>query len=208
MTTRSVGPGVGPVTALAFRAAVDWPDRFQNARAIGAWLGLTPRRQQSGQIDRQGRISKRGDPLLRSYLFEAAMILLYRQQRASSLRSRAALSTGARARQAARPQAGGDRRGPQARGRHAPTAQGRDLLSPTAGGHRLSRSEGTALDLRPNQPIGAQGQVMPRGRMRPKGPRCPPGQTGPRMRPAAAASADREDNLAPDGPANMNARRP
>jgi transposase len=87
VTTRSVGPGVGPVTALAFRAAVDWPDRFQNARAIGAWLGLTPRRQQSGQTDRQGRISKRGDPLLRSYLFEAAMILLYRHQRASSLRS-------------------------------------------------------------------------------------------------------------------------
>ena len=80
-------PGVGPVTALAFRAAVDWPDRFRNARAIGAWLGLTPRRQQSGQVDRQGRISKRGDPLLRSYLFEAAMILLYRQQRASQLRS-------------------------------------------------------------------------------------------------------------------------
>jgi transposase len=96
-------PGVGPVTALAFRTAVDWPDRFQHARAIGAWLGLTPRRQQSGQTDRQGRISKRGDPLLRSYLFEAAMIMLYRQQRPSALRSRAPLPTGAGARQAARP---------------------------------------------------------------------------------------------------------
>ena len=74
-------PGIGPVTALAFRTAVDWPDRFQHARAVGAWLGLTPRRQQSGQTDRQGRISRRGDPLLRSYLFEAAMIMLYRQQR-------------------------------------------------------------------------------------------------------------------------------
>ena len=80
-------PGIGPVTALAFRTAVDWPDRFQHARAVGAWLGLTPRRQQSGQTDRQGRISKRGDPLLRSYLFEAAMIMLYRQQRPSALRS-------------------------------------------------------------------------------------------------------------------------
>ena len=38
-------PGIGPVTALAFRTAVDWPDRFQHTRAVGAWLGLTPRRQ-------------------------------------------------------------------------------------------------------------------------------------------------------------------
>ena len=80
-------PGIGPVTALAFRAAIDWPDRFRNARAVGAWAGLTPRRQQSGQTDRQGRISKRGDPLLRSYLFEAALVLLYRQQQPSGLRS-------------------------------------------------------------------------------------------------------------------------
>ena len=110
---------------------------------------------------------------------------------------------GAGARQAARPQAGRDRRRPQARGGDVAAAQGHDQLSATAGGHRLSRSQGTAREPRPTQPIGAQGQVTPRRRMRPTGPRFPPrfppGRTGPRMRPAAAATADREDNLAPDG---------
>jgi transposase len=80
-------PGIGAVNALAFRAVVDCPDRFTRVREIGAYLGLTPRRRQSGETDRQGRISKRGDPLMRSYLFEAAMILLYRQKRPSALRS-------------------------------------------------------------------------------------------------------------------------
>ena len=129
-------PGIGPVTALAFRAAIDWPDRFRNARAVGAWAGLTPRRQQSGQTDRQGRISKRGDPLLRSYLFEAALVLLYRQQQPSGLRS-----WGARPRQAPGAQAGGDGRSPQARGGHAAHVPGHDEHPAKAGGGRLSRSE-------------------------------------------------------------------
>jgi len=69
-------PGVGPVTALAFASTVDEPRRFRRASDIGAYLGLTPRRYQSGELDRTGRISKRGDRLTRSYLFEAANVLL------------------------------------------------------------------------------------------------------------------------------------
>jgi len=54
-------PGVGPVTALAFATTVDDPHRFARATDVGAYLGLTPRRYQSGELDRNGRISKRGD---------------------------------------------------------------------------------------------------------------------------------------------------
>ncbi len=44
-------PGVGPLTALAFRATIDQPDRFRKSRDVGAHLGLTPRRYQSGETD-------------------------------------------------------------------------------------------------------------------------------------------------------------
>ena len=68
-------PGIGPVTALAF-AAIDDPTRFAKSRAVGAYLGLTTRRFQSGEMDTSGRISKMGDTLLRSLLYEAANSLL------------------------------------------------------------------------------------------------------------------------------------
>jgi transposase len=80
-------PGVGPVTALAFASTVDEPRRFRRASDIGAYLGLTPRRYQSGELDRTGRISKRGDRLTRSYLFEAANVLLRVVRRGSPLKS-------------------------------------------------------------------------------------------------------------------------
>lgn len=48
-------PGVGPITALAFRATIDRPDRFRRSRDVGAHLGLTPARYQSGETDIQGR---------------------------------------------------------------------------------------------------------------------------------------------------------
>lgn len=80
-------PGVGAVTALAFVATIDDPARFARSRAVGAHLGLTPRRYQSGETDRGGRISKCGDGLLRSLLFEAATVLLTRVRRGSSLRA-------------------------------------------------------------------------------------------------------------------------
>jgi transposase len=69
-------PGVGPVVALTFRATVDVPSRFRSSKAVGAAFGLTPRRQQSGEIDRMGGISKCGDGMMRRMLFEAAMVLM------------------------------------------------------------------------------------------------------------------------------------
>ncbi len=79
-------PGVGPVTALAFASTVDDPKRFKSACDVGAYLGLTPRRYQSGELDRTGRISKRGDRLTRYYLFEAANVLLNIVRRGSPLK--------------------------------------------------------------------------------------------------------------------------
>ena len=71
-------PGVGAVVALAYRATIDVPARFPRSKTVGAALGLTPRRYQSGELDRTGRISKCGDGMLRSLLFEAAQVLLTR----------------------------------------------------------------------------------------------------------------------------------
>jgi transposase len=71
-------PGVGPITALCFKATIDDPTRFKRSRSVGAYVGLTTRRHASGEIDWTGRISKCGDAMLRSYLFEAAGVLLTR----------------------------------------------------------------------------------------------------------------------------------
>jgi transposase len=71
-------PGVGPVVALTFRATVDVPARFTSSKAVGAIFGLTPRRHQSGEIDRMGSISKCGDAMMRTMLFEAAQSMLTR----------------------------------------------------------------------------------------------------------------------------------
>lgn len=80
-------PGVGPITALAFRATIDRPDRFSHSRAVGAHLGLTPARYQSGETDIQGKVSRCGDELARSALYEAAHSLLVRSKKWSSLRA-------------------------------------------------------------------------------------------------------------------------
>ena len=69
-------PGVGPVTALAFAATIDDPSRFAKSRTVGAYLGLTTRRFQSGEMDYSGRISKHGDAMVRSLLYEAANSML------------------------------------------------------------------------------------------------------------------------------------
>ena len=73
--------------ALAFRATVDRPERFRHSRDVGAHLGLTPRRYQSGETDIQGRISRCGDELARTALYEAAHTLLVRSRKWSSLRA-------------------------------------------------------------------------------------------------------------------------
>ncbi|OSI74454.1 IS110 family transposase [Bradyrhizobium canariense] len=71
-------PGVGALVALTFRATVDDPARFRKSTNVGAHFGLTPRRYQSGQTDRIGRISKCGDELTRAMLYEAAIAILTR----------------------------------------------------------------------------------------------------------------------------------
>jgi transposase len=78
-------PGVGVVVALAYMAVIDDPARFRRSSSVGAYVGLTPRRHQSGEEDWTGRISRCGDGLLRAYLFEAAAVLLCRQPRACAL---------------------------------------------------------------------------------------------------------------------------
>ena len=80
-------PGVGPVTALAFLSTIDDPERFKHARDVGPYLGLTPTRHQSGEVDRHGRISKCGDAFTRTCLYEAANVLLTKVQRFSPLKA-------------------------------------------------------------------------------------------------------------------------
>jgi len=80
-------PGVGPITALCFLATIDDPTRFERSRSVGAYTGLTTRRYASGETDWTGRISKCGDKLLRSYLYEAANVLLTRVAKWSTLKA-------------------------------------------------------------------------------------------------------------------------
>lgn len=80
-------PGVGVVTALTFRHTIDDPTRFGSPAKVGAYLGLTPRRKQSGETDVTGRISRWGDRLLRTYLFEAASVLIHRTKKWSALKA-------------------------------------------------------------------------------------------------------------------------
>jgi transposase len=80
-------PAVGAIVALAYVAVIDNPERFRHSSTVGAYLGLTPRRYQSGDVDCAGHISKWGDGLLRSYLFQAANAILTRKVTDSTLRS-------------------------------------------------------------------------------------------------------------------------
>jgi transposase len=80
-------PGVGAITALAFAAVIDQPQRFARSSSVGAYLGLTPRRHQSGEVDDAGRISRWGDGALRGYLYEAAVALLSRHRGGSALKT-------------------------------------------------------------------------------------------------------------------------
>lgn len=81
-------PGVGPVTAMTFLAAVDDPRRFARSKTLGAHFGLTPKREQSGtSIDRAGHISKRGDAAVRTALYEAASAMITRSRKHSTLRA-------------------------------------------------------------------------------------------------------------------------
>jgi transposase len=70
--------------ALAFKTVIDRPERFRRAEEVAAYVGLAPKRHQSGEVDRMGRISRCGDTLLRSDLFEAATVALLRVSRANA----------------------------------------------------------------------------------------------------------------------------
>ncbi|SDE51462.1 IS110 family RNA-guided transposase [Belnapia rosea] len=79
-------PGVGAVVALTFRSGIDDPTRFRSSRALGPYLGLTPRRYQSGETDVSGGISRAGDTMVRAALYEAATVILSRAVRFSTLK--------------------------------------------------------------------------------------------------------------------------
>ncbi len=78
-------PGVGALVAIAFTTAVDDPSRFRHSRAVGAHFGLTPKKYQSGETDVTGGISRAGDTMVRTALYEAANVMLTRTRRFSAL---------------------------------------------------------------------------------------------------------------------------
>ena len=78
-------PGVGPVVALSYIATLDDAGRFRRSKDVGAFLGLTPKRHQSGDMDWSGRISKCGDRDLRRLLYSAASTLITRVKKPSPL---------------------------------------------------------------------------------------------------------------------------
>ena len=80
-------PGVGPITAFQFKSSIEDPTRFERGDSVGAYVGLAPRRSQSGERDVKGHISKAGDRRLRSALYEAANVLLTRVKRPCALQT-------------------------------------------------------------------------------------------------------------------------
>ena len=78
-------PGVGPRLSEAVVAWIDDPHRFRDARAVGAYVGLVPRRRQSGTYDRSGRVTKHGPSLLRKLLVEVAWIMRQHNLHAAAL---------------------------------------------------------------------------------------------------------------------------
>lgn len=80
-------PGVGPITALAFKATIEDIGRFSSMRDIGVYLGLTVKRYQSSERDVSLGISRQGDKMTRHYLYEAANVLLTTVRKRSALKS-------------------------------------------------------------------------------------------------------------------------
>ncbi len=79
-------PGVGALVAITYRTAVDDPGRFAKSRTVGAYFGLTPKKYQSGETDIGGGISRIGDAMVRTALYEAAHIIPTRATRFSALK--------------------------------------------------------------------------------------------------------------------------
>jgi transposase len=80
-------PSAGRASVASHAAAEIGPARFARSRSVGAYVGLTSRRHASGEVDWTGRISKCGDAMLRSYLFEAAGVLLTRVPKWSAVKA-------------------------------------------------------------------------------------------------------------------------
>jgi transposase len=80
-------PGVGPVVAVTYKTAIDDPRRFCKSKDVGPYFGLTPGKYQSGEVDWTGRITKVGDAMVRTALFEAANVMLSRVTRFSALKA-------------------------------------------------------------------------------------------------------------------------
>lgn len=80
-------PGAGVIVALTFVSAIDKAERFRSSRMVGAHFGLTPKKYQSGETDRSGRISKCGDAGVRAALYEAANVILTHPVRGSDLKT-------------------------------------------------------------------------------------------------------------------------
>jgi len=79
--------GVGPITALSYKTEIFDPSRFSNSRAVGAYLGMTPTQYSSGEMKKQGRVSKCGSKELRSLLTEAGIVILTRSKKWSKLKA-------------------------------------------------------------------------------------------------------------------------
>ena len=80
-------PGVGPLTALLYKANIDDPTRFRKSKEVAVQIGLTPRKYASGEVDYNGRITKCGDHLLRNHLYEAAATVLRSSAPKSALKT-------------------------------------------------------------------------------------------------------------------------
>ena len=94
-------PGVGPRLSELVVAVLDDPKRFKNARQVSAYAGLVPRRYQSGQMDRSGRISKAGCGKLRKLLLEIAWGMLRRNPHGQRVFARISKGQKTRRKQAA-----------------------------------------------------------------------------------------------------------
>ncbi len=79
-------PGVGPLTAILFKAVIDDPTRFKRSRDVPAQLGLVPRKYASGETDYNGRITKAGDIMIRHHLYRAAATLTQTNARPCALK--------------------------------------------------------------------------------------------------------------------------
>lgn len=80
-------PGIGPVTAMAYLGEIGDPNRFTDSNDVGAFFGLTPTQYSSGEINRQGAISKQGPAYVRNLLFEAAVVMLTRTSTWNNLKA-------------------------------------------------------------------------------------------------------------------------